>query len=254
MEESDDTGGNAYVLDTSACDEDPTVPIEGPLKIGSSVPLSGGPAVLFAPQADGQRAYIDYYNAEFGGVNGEPIELITKDDQYTADLTVANVDELIFDDEVHMLVNLIGTPNNLAIRDDVNDQCIPQLWLSTGATEWGEIDEYPWTTGLLIAYPIESRVWAEYAVAQGAETAALFYVNNEFGQSYADAFKDDAAELGLEIVAEEVVDAAESGAPSAPDDQPGRRQPGHDPGRSPRGPVHRVQDRTGQRQGGQSGF
>jgi len=67
-------------------------PIEGALKIGTSLPLSGGPAVLFAPLGAGQQAYIDYYNAEFGGIDGQEIEVVIKDDQYQADLTKANVD------------------------------------------------------------------------------------------------------------------------------------------------------------------
>ena len=100
-----EASGAAFAVDVSVCDDPDaaTAPIEGSIKIGTSIPLSGGPAVLFAPFADGQQAYIDYYNAEFGGVNGQELELVVKDDQYTADLTVANVDELVFDDEVDLL-------------------------------------------------------------------------------------------------------------------------------------------------------
>ena len=56
-----------------------------------------------------------------------------------------------------MLSGIIGSPNNLAIQADMNAQCIPQLWASTGAPDWGNIEEYPWTTGLLVPYAIESR-------------------------------------------------------------------------------------------------
>ena len=100
-----EASGAAFAVDVSVCDDPDaaTAPIEGSITIGTSIPLSGGPAVLFAPFADGQQAYIDYYNAEFGGVNGQELELVVKDDQYTADLTVANVDELVFDDEVDVI-------------------------------------------------------------------------------------------------------------------------------------------------------
>jgi branched-chain amino acid transport system substrate-binding protein len=211
------SSGAEYVIDTEACDdpEAATAAIEA-LKIGTSIPLSGGPAVLFAPFGAGQQAFIDYYNAENGGIDGTPIELVIKDDQYTADLTKANVDELVFDDEVTMLSGVIGSPNNLAIQADMNAQCIPQLWASTGAPDWGNIDEYPWTTGLLVPYAIESRLWGDYVVSELGEgsTVALFYVNNEFGQAYAEAFSEIADENGIEIVAEETIDPADSGAPS----------------------------------------
>ncbi len=214
--EEDTGGGEAFAVDTSTCDDPDaaTAPIEDSIKIGTSIPLSGGPAVLFAPFADGQKAYIDYYNSEFGGVNGQELELIVKDDQYTADLTVANVDELVFDDQVDLIAGVIGSPNNLAIQDDLNAQCIPQLTASTGAPNWGEVDTNPWTTGLLVPYAIESQVWAEFAAAEGATTAGLFYVNNEFGQAYAEAFGEAAAENGIEIVATETIEASDSGAPS----------------------------------------
>ena len=78
----------------------------------------GWPSGAVRSLADGQQAYIDYYNTEFGGIDGQPIELVIKDDQYQADLTKANVDELIFDEQVDMLSGIVGTPNNLAIRDD----------------------------------------------------------------------------------------------------------------------------------------
>lgn len=213
-----DVAGGEFVVDTSVCDDpDAAVaPIEGGLKIGTSIPLSGGPAVLFAPFGAGQQAYVDYYNAEFGGINGGPVELVIKDDQYTADLTKANVDELVFDDEVDVVAGIIGSPNNLAVQADLNAQCIPQLWAATGASDWGNIDEYPWTSGLLVSYAVEARLWAEHIAAEMGEgaTAALFYVNNEFGQSYVENFTAAAAENGIEIVAEEAIDPADSGAPS----------------------------------------
>ncbi len=208
--------GAAFAVDTSVC-EDPdaaTAPIEDSIKIGSSIPLSGGPAVLFAPWGAGEQAYVDYYNAEFGGVNGQLLELVVKDDQYTADLTVANVDELVFDEEVDLISGIIGSPNNLAVQEDLNAQCIPQLNAGTGAAEWGSVDTLPWTTGLLVPYIVESNLWAERAAADGATTAGIFYVNTEFGQAYLEAFTEAAEANGIEIIAEETIEAGDSGAPS----------------------------------------
>jgi branched-chain amino acid transport system substrate-binding protein len=210
--------GEAFAVDVENCDDPDTAsaPIEGAVKIGTSIPLSGGPAVLFAPFGAGFQAYIDLYNEQNGGINGEPIELVIKDDQYSADLTKANVDELVFDEGVNLLSGIIGSPNNAAIEADMNAQCVPQLWAATGAPNWGDVDNNPWTTGLLVPYPIESNVWLEYAASQFPDggTAALFYVNNEFGQAYAEAFKEQAPDYGFEIVAEETIDAADSGAPT----------------------------------------
>ena len=52
------------------------------------------------------------------------------------------------------------------------------------------------------------------SAAAGATTAGLFYVNNEFGQAYAEAFEEAAAENGIEIIATETIEPTDSGAPS----------------------------------------
>jgi branched-chain amino acid transport system substrate-binding protein len=216
-ETTEGASGAAYVIDTEACD-DPgaaTAPIDV-LKIGTSLPLSGAPAAIFKPLAAGQQAYVDYFNAEFGGLDGTPVELIVKDDEYAADKTKVNVDELVFDDQVTMLVGVVGTANNLAVQPDMNAQCIPQIWSASGASEFGNIDEYPWTTGLLVPYTIEARLWADHVAEEFGEgaTVGLFYVNTEFGLAYVDAFTELAAEKGIEIVTEQTIDVSDEGAPS----------------------------------------
>jgi branched-chain amino acid transport system substrate-binding protein len=210
-------GGEAFVADLDAC-EDPdaaSAVIEGDIKIGTSIPLSGGPAVLFAPFGDGFQAYFDFYNETNGGVNGQTLVPVVKDDQFTADLTKTNVDELVFDEEVALLSGIIGTGNNLVVQPDLNAQCIPQLWASTGASNWGDVENFPWTTGLLVPYPIEVEAFLSLAEGElGGGTVGLIYVNNEFGQAYAEALDEKAEEYGFEIVAEETIDAADSGAPA----------------------------------------
>src|SRR5690606_17256523 len=139
----------------------------GPIKIGTSYPQSGGPAVLFAPAGEGIQAYLDDYNAEHGGINGQPIELISKDDQYAADQTKNNVDSLVFDDEVHLLSGIIGTANNAAVQADLNAMCIPQLWALTGSTMWGAVNDFPYTSGVLVPYAIEVEAFFTYLQEQG---------------------------------------------------------------------------------------
>lgn len=206
-----------FAVNLEECEDPdvPAAPIEGDIVIGTSVPLSGGPAVLFAPYGAGFQAYFDSVNAA-GGVNGQQYKVLVKDDQYLANLAVTNVQELISSDGAHVVSGVIGSPGNAAIQEDLNAQCIPHLWAATGAPNWGAVDQYPWSSGALIVYEIEARGWLEFAQSQFPDggTAGLLYVNNEFGQSYATAFKDLAGVYGFELVAEEKLDAADSGAPS----------------------------------------
>ena len=207
-----------WAVDTSLCvDPDAAnAPIEGTIKIGSAMPLSGGAAAAaFAPVKEGFEAYIKYAN-ENNLLDGITIEATIEDDQYNAELTPGAVSKLI-DGGAHLFSGIIGSPNNAAVRGTLNDNCIPQLANLTGSPAWGEVADYPWTTGQLAPYTVESYVYA----AQIAElypdgaTVSLFHVNNEFGQVYVDAFKDIADEYGITIVSEETIEATDSAPPVA---------------------------------------
>ncbi len=55
-------------------------------------------------------------------MNGRKIEVVTKDDAYDPAKTVQNVQELTQSDQVFALFNIVGTPNNEAIRDTLADR------------------------------------------------------------------------------------------------------------------------------------
>ena len=60
------------------------------------------------------------------------VNLVAKDDAYEAAKTVANVQSLM-DENVFGLFNVVGTKNNLAIRDMINEACVPDLLAATGS-------------------------------------------------------------------------------------------------------------------------
>ena len=207
-----------WAVDTSLC-VDPAAadaPIEGTLKIGSAMPLTGGAAAAaFAPVKDGFEAYIKYAN-EKGLLGDVTLEVAIEDDQYNAELTPGAVNKLI-DDGATIFGGIIGSPNNAAVRDTLNDNCIPQLSALTGSPAWGDVENYPWTTGQLSPYTVESKVYAQKIAELYPDGAnvALFHVNNEFGQVYVDAFNEIAADYGITIVAEETIEATDQNPPTA---------------------------------------
>jgi branched-chain amino acid transport system substrate-binding protein len=166
-------------------------PIEGvsdtEIKIGQSVPKSG-PASTFALLTLGMRGYFEYANAELDGVNGRKLTLIDLDDAYEPARTAQNVDELL-NEGVFATSGILGTPQNLAVRDILNEECVPHLFPSTGSPDWGDAENYPWTVaGAVIPYNVEARIWAEYLQEQypdGATVVAL-QMDNEFGTAYED--------------------------------------------------------------------
>jgi len=205
-----------WAVDTSGC-IDPAAaeaPITGTVKIGSAMPLSGGiAAAAFAPVKGGFEAYIKYANEKklLGDIT---IEATIEDDQYNKDLTPGAVSKQI-DAGVNLFAGIIGSPNNGAVRDTLNEECIPQLNALTGSPAWGEVADYPWTTGILVPYTVESKVYAKQLAEMYPDGAnvAMFYVNNEFGQVYADAFKELAPDYNLTIVDEQTIEAEDPAPP-----------------------------------------
>lgn len=209
---------DGWTVDTEDC-PDPdrvTAPIESTVRIGTAMPLSGGvAAAAFEPVARGFEAYVDYAN-ENELLPGYTIELTVRDDQYNPVLTPGEVNALI-DDGVDLFSGIIGTPNNLAVRDTINEECIPHLNLLTGDPAWGEeVEDYPWTTGILTAYHHEARAYVQSIVDNFPDsTVATYYVNNEFGVINNDAFAEAADEAGLEIVEQQTVESGDEAPPQA---------------------------------------
>jgi ABC-type branched-subunit amino acid transport system substrate-binding protein len=207
----------AGLIDVDACPDDATEPIEGTVRIGSTMPLSGGPAAAaFAPVAEGLRNYIAYAN-EQGLLPGYEIELTIEDDQYNENLTVQAVDKLLDETQVHLFTSMIGTPQNLAVRDTLNEECYPQMFAATGSPLWGQVDEFPWTFGGLPPYNTETAVYVDSISADFPDgaTAAVFYANSEFGQAYLNTFKELAPDEGIDIVAEQTIESASSEPPTS---------------------------------------
>jgi branched-chain amino acid transport system substrate-binding protein len=159
------------------------------VSIGGTFPLSG-PASSYAPIPAGMKAYFSYVNAGGGGkgrgVNGRQISFTYLDDGYNPAQTVALTRQLVESNHVFAIVGSLGTSQNEAIQQYLNQQKVPQLYVSTGATEWGANNkQYPWTVGWQPDYQSESAVYGRYIAANmaGAKVGVL-YQNDAFGKDY----------------------------------------------------------------------
>jgi branched-chain amino acid transport system substrate-binding protein len=214
---SDTNGDGTWAVDTGDCLEDATEPIEGTIKICTTLPLSGGAAAAaFAPVAEGLENYFEYAN-ENELLPGYTIELTIEDDQFNSNLTTPAVEKLIDETDVDMFTGMIGTANNQAVRDLLNEECYPQLFANTGAPIWGDVENYPWTTGGLPPYNTETAIYVEDIAREFPDgaTAGVFHVNSEFGDSYQAAFEELAPDAGIEIVEEQTIENADSNPPAS---------------------------------------
>lgn len=152
--------------------------------LGGTHPYTG-PASAYGIITKGINAYFSYVNDQ-GGVYGRKITYKDQDDGYNPAQTVQVVKGLAEQDKVFAFFNTLGTGPNLAIRQYLNDQKIPQLFLATGATTWGtDAAKYPWTLGFNPDYQAEAIIFGKH-ILQTAPNAkiAILYQNDDFGQDY----------------------------------------------------------------------
>jgi branched-chain amino acid transport system substrate-binding protein len=168
-----------------------------------SLPTSG-PLAGFGLIADGMRAYFNKINEE-GGIEGRKIHLDSQDDGYAPDKTKTNVDEALGSGKYAALDAVLGTPNNLAVWDSTNDECMPQLFNATGAAQWGDVENHPWTTGLQLDYFTEAGLWAKWLQSEHPELTKVAEItfNSDFGQSYHKGFAFATKGTNIEVVDQE---------------------------------------------------
>jgi branched-chain amino acid transport system substrate-binding protein len=171
--------------------------------LGGTVPLTGE-AAAFGSVAPGARAYFDYVNSK-GGVNGRKIEYRYYDDAYDPAQTVQLTRRLVEQDRVFAIFGSVGTANNLAIRDYLNAQKVPQLFAADGSQSIGrEHARYPWTMGFLMSYRGEGEVYGKTIVRSRPKARiAVLYENTELGRDLLTGLARAVAEKGPKIVARE---------------------------------------------------
>nr|WP_239467321.1 ABC transporter substrate-binding protein [Rhodoferax koreense] len=151
------------------------------IRIGNTMPYSG-PVSAFGTVGKAEAAYFDMVNAE-GGINGRKISFITLDDGYVPSKTVERVRKLVEQDEVLAVFGLVGTSHNAAVQKYLNARKVPQLFISTGATRFGDPKNFPWTMGWQPTYQAEGRIYAQHILASNPNAKiAILYQNDDFGR------------------------------------------------------------------------
>jgi ABC-type branched-subunit amino acid transport system substrate-binding protein len=130
------------------------------IKIGNIMPYSG-PASAYGTIGRAQAAYFNKINAE-GGINGRKINFISYDDGFSPPKAVEQARKLVESDEVLLVFQPLGTQSNSATQKYFNAKKVPQLFVATGATKWGDPQNFPWTMGWQPNYQSEGRIYAKY--------------------------------------------------------------------------------------------
>ena len=150
--------------------------------IGSHQPLTGPAAPGYSEIAPASNAYFQYVNAH-GGVYGRKIKYTYLDDGYDPSKTVADVHQLVLQDNVYAIFDGLGTPTHLAAVNFLNSSKVPDVFVASGCSCWNDTSAHPETFGWQIDYIREGKILGAYIKQHfPGKKIGYFYQNDEFGQ------------------------------------------------------------------------
>ncbi|WP_316396085.1 ABC transporter substrate-binding protein [Bradyrhizobium sp. 33ap4] len=160
------------------------------IRIGQTMPYSG-PVSAFGALGKGEAGYFRMLN-DRGGINGRKINFISLDDSYAPPKTVEQTRRLVESDEVALIFSSIGTAHNTAIAKYLQGKNIPQLFLASGASKFGDVTQFPQATmGVQAPFRYEARLYARYALAKNPNARfAVISQNDDYGRDYLAGLKD----------------------------------------------------------------
>lgn len=139
------------------------------------------------------QAYFRKVSEEDGGVCERALVLRAEDDRYAPEEALIKAKKLVEQDNVLAMIGSLGTLVHTPAASYLNDpnadgntqDGVPDLFLSTGWSGWGDVARYPWTFGYVPGYLTDARVLTRYLNTELAgKKLAVLYVGDELGNDY----------------------------------------------------------------------
>ena len=173
------------------------------IKIGQTMPYSG-PVSLNSPTGKTMLAYFEKLNHE-GGINGRKVRLLSLDDGYSPPKTVEDTRRLVEGEDVLLIFGSLGTPTNLATQQYLNAKGVPQLFITTGVTKFGNPGKYPWTMGFIANFATEAATYADYVLSRHPTAKiGVLYQNDDYGRDLLNGLKKALGARAKEMIVAEV--------------------------------------------------
>ncbi|MGB6055905.1 MAG: ABC transporter substrate-binding protein [Burkholderiaceae bacterium] len=146
------------------------------------------------------RAYLDSVNAQ-GGINGNRLVLVTKDDQYDPKKTAPLAEEVIATDKVVAIVNSAGTAQTISLIKSriLNKYRVPLVGVYSGSDALrGPGSEEIFHTRA--TYSQEVMKIAQLASTLGMHRVAVLYQEDAFGEGILQSLQMAEKEYNLQVI------------------------------------------------------
>ncbi|ANK82977.1 MAG: hypothetical protein TEF_20860 [Rhizobiales bacterium NRL2] len=168
---------------------------------GIHTAMSGPVAVWGVPSVEGIKMRFDEVNAN-GGVHGRQLRLLVEDNEYQVPKAVQAANKLINRDQVFAMLGALGTPMNNAVLPRQLAAGIPNLFPLTSARQmYQPFHELKFVAGSTYYDQIRSG-FKLFAEQHGKTMPCVMYQDTDFGREIEMGAKDQAKEMGQEVVAE----------------------------------------------------
>ncbi len=148
--------------------------------LGTTTPQTGPAAPGYSEIAPATKAYFDYVNAK-GGVYGRKITYKIDNDMYDPSQTATLTRQLVLQDRIFADVGPLGTPTFLAVKDFLNTERVPAIFVESGCNCWSD-PKLPYTFGWQPPYTDEGKILGKYVATKfSGEKVGYLYQDDEFG-------------------------------------------------------------------------
>lgn len=173
------------------------------IKIGNIAPYTGW-AKEYSSIARSEAAYFQMIN-DRGGINGRKITFVTVDNASEVSKSLDLARRLVEEDRVLLIFSSIGTDGNLAIRDYMNQNKVPQLFVQSSAAAFNDPAHFPWTMGFFATYRSEGSAYAKYILQTKPNAKiGILYSNDDTGKDYLDGVRDGLGDKASSLIVKEV--------------------------------------------------
>jgi branched-chain amino acid transport system substrate-binding protein len=168
---------------------------------GQAAALDGPSSALGQGMRQGILAAFAEINAK-GGVHGRRLDLISRDDGYDPDRSVAQTVKLIEEDRVFALIGAVGTPTTAATVPIAKARNVPFIGPFTGAAflRAPGLDN---VVNIRASYAAEAETWIKHLTEDlHIRSIAIFYQDDSFGRDGLAGVKLALEKRGMELTAE----------------------------------------------------
>jgi branched-chain amino acid transport system substrate-binding protein len=153
------------------------------IKIGQTVPYSG-PASAFSSYGRVMTGYFQMLN-EKGGINGRKVNLISLDNAFSPPKAIEQTRKLVDDDGVLAEVGTVGTVPNVAVQKYLNQNKVPQVFISAGGRRFNDPQNFPWTVPFYPPFEMEGATFGKFILKNMPNAKiAVLYQNDDYGKDY----------------------------------------------------------------------